>query len=96
MSAASTDSTSPACSRNLPETTSQCTGIPAISAVRNGETRIMAAPMQAGSTPKATRSDSESIWMPKSISALVRPCLVRATLPSNASQKPQNRRKKQP
>ena len=29
-----------------------------------GEVRSIAMPMQAGSTPNATRSDSESIWMP--------------------------------
>ena len=48
----------------------------------------MLQPMAAGSTPKQTRSLSESIWMPKRFSASVRPFFVRAMRPSNASSSP--------
>ena len=47
--------------------------------------------MTAGSTPKHTRSLSESICMPKRFSRSVR-SMVEATFPSNMSQTPETMR----
>ena len=64
--------------------------------VKRGLTRSMATPMQGGRTPKATRSDRESIWMPKLIARSVRSFFVRATLPSKVSHRPLSMRKNMP
>ena len=61
-------------------------------ASNTAEVRYSAAPMQAGSTAKAMMSASESIWMPYFFCMGVRSFLVRATLPSNASHRPENSR----
>ena len=56
----------------------------------------VAAPIQAGRTPNATRSERESIWIPNLHSSSLLSFFILATFPSKASHNPHIKRKKVP